>query len=195
MAELPDYSGGLIGGETNPEMLLGSLSKEALVRLLFQANRLYLRLSGDYENTITRRWGGDVSFECTVEAWDEHCPFNKECVCGALNIQGNDVEAYFKYMQMNPGLGLLYPMEWELKNQGHGIMTVTRCMSLEYFERTGQDEYMRKCCGPEGFEWHGFNLAARLFHPEMKVTALRNPPRKGVDEIACQWEVRLEPDS
>ena len=191
MGELKDYSGGLISGGTDPQMLLRSFSKEALANLLSQATRLYLRLSGDYENTITKRWGGDVSFECTVEAWDNHCPFNKESVCQALNIGGNDVEAYLKYMQMNPGLGLLYPMEWELKSPNQGIMTVTRCISLEYFERTGQDEYIRKCCGPEGFEWHGFNLAARLFHPEMKVTALKNPPRKSKDEIACRWEVTL----
>jgi hypothetical protein len=195
MTELADYSGGLISGSTDPQMLLRSFSKEALARLLSQANRLYLRLSGDYENTITRRWGSDVSFECTVEAWDEHCPFNKECICKALNIDGNDVEDYFKYMQMNPGLGLLYPMEWELRSPHHGVMTITRCISLEYFEKTGQDEYIRKCCGPEGFEWHGFNLAARLFHPGMKVTALKNPPRKSKDEIACRWEVKLELDS
>ncbi|MCK4723170.1 MAG: hypothetical protein KAT75_07690, partial [Dehalococcoidia bacterium] len=162
MGELKDYSGGLISGSTDPQMLLRSFSKEALARLLSQVNRLYLRLSGDYENTITRRWGSDVSFECSVEAWDEHCPFNKKSICRTLNIEGNDVEAYFKYMQINPGLGLLYPMEWDLRSPNYGIMTVTRCISLEYFEKTGQDEYIRKCCGPEGFEWHGFNLAARL---------------------------------
>jgi hypothetical protein len=33
---------------------------------------------------------------------------------------------------------------------------------------------------------------SEAINPKMKVTALKLPPRKSKDEIACRWEIGLE---
>jgi hypothetical protein len=37
-----------------------------------------------------------------------------------------------------------------------------------------------------------FEIRAKAINPKMKVTPLKLPPRKSKDEIACQWEFRLD---
>jgi hypothetical protein len=42
-------------------------------------------------------------------------------------------------------------------------------------------------------DFRAFDKIARFFNPKMKVTALKLPPRKSKDDVACQWEFKLEP--
>jgi surfactin synthase thioesterase subunit len=37
-----------------------------------------------------------------------------------------------------------------------------------------------------------FDRWAHYLNPKMQVIALKLPPRKGKDEIACVWEFRVE---
>ena len=37
-----------------------------------------------------------------------------------------------------------------------------------------------------------FTHTAQLFNPNMTATVLKLPPRKSTEEIACQWEIKLE---
>ena len=37
-----------------------------------------------------------------------------------------------------------------------------------------------------------FMKMAHFYNPKMKVTALKLPPRRSVDDICCQWEFKID---
>lgn len=76
-----------------------------------------------------------------------------------------------------------------LKNKNHGIMTVKRCLSLDYFERHN-DTGLREL-GCEILDKEIIPEYARLVNPDIRTTCLKLPPRKSKEDIACQWEFTL----
>jgi hypothetical protein len=113
----------------------------------------------------------------------------------ALNIVGDDIPALFKYLQFGPAFSVIYVgpppdfkprVQFELKNKNHGIMTVTRCNSLEYFERHNDTALQKLAC--EEIDLPAFKWIAKRFNPTIEVEPIKLPPRKGEDEVACQWE-------
>jgi hypothetical protein len=77
-----------------------------------------------------------------------------------------------------------------MKGENHGILTIKRCLSLEYFERHKDIALQKHAC--EVLDGEGFQWAAHLFNPSMKAVPLKLPPRKHTGEIACQWEFKIE---
>lgn len=186
MAELQDYS-----GEFRPNTKYQDFSKEALARLLVQYARLGLALDGWWQNTVREKYGKDEAIKLELAVWDRGIPYEQQRVMKALNIQGNDVAACFKELQMDPQLCMdIFDITWDLKNNNHGILTVNRCPAVEHFEKQADTKTMLAMCDLDS---KAFEKIARFFNPNMKVTALKLPPRTSKDDIACQWEFKLEP--
>jgi hypothetical protein len=85
-----------------------------------------------------------------------------------------------------------YDIDWELLSPYHGIFTVTRCKFLEEMEKTGQS-FERLICGES--EPKSFQNLAKEINPHMVARPLKLPPRKSKDEIACQFEFKIEPSA
>jgi len=85
---------------------------------------------------------------------------------------------------------VLFDIDWDLKDSNHGIMTVTRCNGVIWWERTKDHALQKFTC--EEIELPMFQRVAAYFNPRMKATALKLPPRKSEDDIACRWEFKLE---
>ena len=195
MGELQDYS-----GEFNPDLTLPDLSKEALIRLLVGASKLYLGIDGVWTAMMRKKYGDKVAFDYDKEVWfSQALALDIRRTVEALNIKGNDIPTLFKYFQFGPGFSVIYVgpppkfeprVKFELKNKNHGIMTVTRCNSLEYFERHGDTELQKLAC--DEIDLPAFQWLARHFNPDIKCRALKLPPRKSKDEIACQWEFKIK---
>jgi len=186
MADLVDYS-----GEFRPNIKYQDFSKEALARLLTQYARLGLALDGWWQNTVREKYGKDEAIKLELAVWDRGIPYEQERVMKALNIQGNDVAACFKELQMDPQLCMdIFDITWDLKNNNHGILTVNRCPAVEWFESVNDTKTMLAMCDLDS---RAFNKIARFFNPKIQATALKLPPRKSLNEIACQWEFKLEP--
>ena len=195
MAELQDYS-----GEFNPDLSLPDFSKEALIRLLVGASKLYLGIDGVWTGLMRKKYGDQAAFDYDKEVWfSQALALDIRRTVEALNIRGNDVATLFKYFQFGPGFSVIYVgpppkfeprVKFELKNKDHGIMTVTRCNSLEYFERHRDSQLQKLAC--EEIDLPAFQWLAEQFNPNIKATPLKLPPRKSKDEIACQWEFKLE---
>jgi len=108
-----------------------------------------------------------------------------------MNIWGEDVASVLKFLQVDLGGGAIWPdFECEMKDRNRGILTIRRCLGLEYYERHGETTLQKHAC--EVLDVEGFEDAARLFNPNIKVTPLKLPPRKSPEEIACQWEFKLK---
>jgi hypothetical protein len=84
----------------------------------------------------------------------------------------------------------MFDISWDLKNNNHGIFTMNRCKAVDYFEKQGDNRTMLAMCD---LDLKAFGRIALFFNPNMKVTALKLPPRKSKDDIACQFEFKLEP--
>jgi len=186
MEELRDYSGPL-----RPDLKMEDFSKAALVRLWQAAGKLYVGLDGVWYSLIREKYGEDVARELDAELWRREAPLEVRRNREAMNIWGDDVEAVLKFLQVDPGGGAIFPeFTCEMKDRNTGILTVKRCLGLEYYERHGETELQKHAC--EVLDAEGFQQAASLFNPKIKVTPLKLPPRKSKDEIACQWEFKME---
>jgi hypothetical protein len=191
MTELNDYS-----GEFRPDLRYEDLSKDALLRLLRTYAKLFNGISGVW-NTVNRKsMSIEEAFEKDLEVYKIlvkkfHTPLLRE----AMNITGNDVLSLLKVFQMCPdGLDVFKP-EFDIKNKDHVIVTFTQCPTLSYFERNKDEKAIAALCGTNGVEERTFKAYAEYINPDMRVTALKLPPRKGKDDICCQWEFKIEPNA
>jgi len=185
MKELKDYS-----GEFSPGLKLEDFSKDALLRLFHTTAKLYLGMDGVWHSLIREKFGEQVARDLDVEVWSRATPIEISRTMAAMNIQGDDVATLFKVFQCDPGTAGVGDVECELKDKNHGIYTVKRCSSLEHFERHGDIEGIKWAC--EVIDTAMWTATTIPVNPKIKVTPLKRPPRKSKDEIACQWEFRLE---
>ncbi len=184
MEDLKDYSDKYI-----TDLRYEDFSKEALIRLWRSASKLYLGIEGLWLTRISERYGKETAFELDTEIFKKNIPLEIKWVKEAMNISGDDVETLFKFFQCYAAGGGLLDIDLDLKNKNHGIYTVRRCTTLDYYERHADDEGLKHCCDMD--IW-GYALQAHCINPNIKTTCLKLPPRKSKDEIACQWEFRLE---
>ena len=186
MKELEDYSGKL-----NPDLDMHEFSKDALVRLWKSSGKLYVGLDGLWYNLLRERYGEETARELSRLNWQRAAHLEVRRHREALNIWGEDVESCLKFLQVDIGAGGIWPeSRCEMKDANHGIITIKRCQSLEYFERHGETVLQKHAC--EVLDLEGFEQAAHFFNPRIKVVPLKLPPRKSKDEIACQWEFTID---
>ena len=184
MRDVPDYS-----GPFDPQLTLQDFSKDALIRLLAAASKLYVGVGPMWVATMRKRFDDRTAFDFDKEVWQSGTLSEVRRVARALNITGNDVEAVFRYFQFSPGFGVLFGIDWDLRSRDHGIMTVNRCSGVLWWERTGDQALQKYTC--EEVEVPMFQRIAEYFNPRMKATALKLPPRKGENDIACRWEFTI----
>lgn len=185
MKELADYS-----GDFDPQLKLQDFSKDALIKLLITAGRLYTGVDPLWVAAMRKRFGDRVAFDYDKEIWQAGTLNEVRRVTRALDITGSDVAAVFKYFQFSPGFGVLFDIDWDLRDRNYGIMTVTHCSGVLWWERNGDNALQKFTC--EEIEKPMFQRIAEYFNPKMKATALKLPPRERENDIACRWEFKIE---
>ena len=186
--DLEDYS-----GEFLPDVRLQDFTRDALVELLVAACHDYIGIDGLWLNTIRRRFGEEVAFDCSREVWETGWLHEVRRGVQAMNISGSDIAALFKYYQIDPGFGAMFDIKCELPSPDLGYVTVNRCWVLDKLERLEAPEMMKKIkLACEELDLPLFQRVASYFNPGIKVRPLKLPPRQSGDEIACRWEYRNE---
>ncbi len=188
MGELNDYS-----DEFKPDLKMENFSKEALIRLWHAAGRMYTSQAQVWHDVVEEKLDKEIVKEIEAEVWRREDEKEINIIRHVMNIWGDDVASVFKHLQVDPGAGGIWTedgYELELKDKNTGVLTIKNCTALNYLEKTGQKEYQKFVC--EVLDGEGFEITARVFHPKMTAKPLKLPPRKGKDEIACQWEFKLE---
>lgn len=187
MKELEDYSGDLI-----PDLKWQDFSKDALIRLLTECQRALIMLDGFWHTKVADELGVEKADAWGAEVWGkDYVKRMVPRIMKAMNVQGNDVETYMKYLQIDPGLPLeLWDCDIDLKSKNHAVWTVNKCPSLLFMEREGKGREKVVC---QGMEVEAIKGYARYFNPGIKVTPLKLPPRKSKDEVPhCQFEFELQ---
>ena len=186
MGELKDYS-----GEFNRHFRYEDFSKEMLEKIICEYGRLYELMDGLWYTTVAEEVGPEKSWEFEMKVWRRIVRHVLGGVKKAANIEGNDLATMFKAVQLDPCYTKgLYQYDIYIRDKNYAIMTIYRCPSLSYFEKTDPGRIKPLC---HDLEPPAFQDYADFFNPKIKVKPLKLPPRKGPDDIpVCQWEYRLE---
>jgi len=186
MEELQDYS-----MDFDPEMKFEDFSKEFIIKLLHEYARSYILIDGLWSTEITQKHGDAVARDCDLAVWLRIEEIIYPRIAKILNIQVKDVLDVLKTWQLAPD-GYkqdYYDIELDVKNSNHVIWTTKRCGMLSYFERKAPEKIASVC---HDMEQPIMQKIFGIFNPDMRVKLLKLPPRKSPDEIACQFEFKLE---
>lgn len=186
MSEMNDYS-----GPFKPDLRWEDFSKDILGEYAREISRIYVLLGGIWFGYLRERFSAQRADELHMELWEtlgnKH-EFNRPRA--AMGICGRDVESFLKFMQVDPGVGMIFDIDCELKDKNHGILTIKMCTALRFAERHGDTEAQENGCGID--VW-AIPKTVRSLHPDMVAIPLKLPPRKSPDEPACIWEIKMDP--
>jgi len=146
----------------------------------------WLHLGKSWYDVVREELGTDAANNLEHQSWMRMASRVNPRYAKMANIQLNTVLDSLKAADNISTTGL-FPPKFDIKSPNHVIMTLTDCQTLRYMEKEA----------PERIPWlcH-FNekpLIEKYFiNPKVKVTPLKLPPRKSPDDIACQWEFKIE---
>ncbi len=185
MKELKDYSGPFVR-----DIQYEDLSKQALVGLLRAYCKEVLAIDAFWTEQVRKRLGDEVVNECLLQNWCRIGRHEMRWTMEALNIRGNDVEAYVKANQMVPSFAQgVFDYDWDLKNRNHAILTVRHCPALSSLEERNPDAIHFFC---HILEHEAMKAYSAAVNPGIEVNCIKVAPREDPNDIACQWEFRIE---
>jgi hypothetical protein len=184
MPELDDLS-----GPFNPHLRFEDFSKDFLLKLIHIWQYAWLQLDAAWFDVVKDRFGIEAAYDCDVAMWLGVAGRCNPRYARMANIQLKTVVDSLKALQLplDNTMGGLFPVEYDIKNENHAVVTVTNCRALLFCEREAPERIVPMCHVLEPQV-----IKAYLINPNIKVTALKLPPRKSLEEIACQWEYKLK---
>ena len=182
MTQLNDYS-----GEFLPNLQLSDFSPSTLAELSALYCKLYLALDGFWYLTVKERISNEEALACDIQAWERVCKYEMAKITKQLNIQGNNVVALMKAIQVTPWIRQTQ-FKIEVRSDNNAILVVTHCPTLIALEKEGKGRENEIC---NQVDLKLFKYYTSFFNPDIEVKSLKLPPRKSKDEICCQWEFNL----
>jgi len=184
MTELNDYS-----GPFRPDLTFDDFSKEFLLKLMTMWQFASLHLRAAWFEVVKDRFGTDAANDCNLQALTKATERIYPRYTKVAGYQPTTVREAMKGLQLGPdnNIGGLFPSEYEFRSDNHLIMTVVQCRGLLAHERRAPEMIYPTCHILEKKVLQG-----QLINPGIKVTPLKLPPRDSYEEIACQWEFKLE---
>ncbi len=184
--ERKDYSGPFIR-----HFRYEDFSKEFLGKLLCEYGRLYELIDGLWYSTTAKEVGPAKAWEWEMKVWRAIPPHVMKGLKKVGNFEGRDLYTMFKAVQLDPCYTEgLYEYDIYIRDPKYAIMTIYRCPSLLYFEKTDPGRVKPLCVD---LEPPAFQDYADFWNPKIKVRPLKLPPRKDKNDIpVCQWEYILE---
>jgi hypothetical protein len=183
MPELDDLSGSF-----NPNLKFADFSKEFLVKLISVWQWAWLQMDAAWFDELKKRYGDKVAWECDLEMWLRVAERCNPRYAKLANIPLNNVVDSLKLLQLplDNTMGGIFPVEYDIKNENHAIVTVRKCVALDWCERQepGRIGPMCQVNEPQIIKKY-------IVNPNIQVKALKLPPRSGKEEIACQWEYKI----
>ena len=182
MKELNDY-----GGCLKPDISMEDFSRDALLSMVQLYCRLFLAVDGFWYLAVKERFSNEDALACDMWTWEKMSRYELDRITKTMKIHGKDVVSLIKAFQLEPWMwNAKYRVE--VKNQNYVILTFVDCPVLVSLEKEGQgrEETICKVVEPKVFRDY-----ADYFNPNIQIKALKLPPRKSRDEIACIWEFKV----
>lgn len=190
----PDQSRDDYSGPFDPDFRFEDLSKEALVRLVREFALVAHLLDRSVFAAIGMRYGQEVVEELAIEEWRGASPIYGERIRRVMGIEGDDVEAIFKLLQLDPGFAQHYmDVRYEVVDERHGFFELAACGALQDVEPWGERAVTGMC---HTIEDGTFDVTAQSVNPKARIRHVHRPPRQPADrEPVCRWELVIDDDT
>lgn len=189
MPELNDLS-----GPFRPDLTFEDFSKEFLLKLMKVWQFVWLWGHTAWYEWIVDRLGIEEADKAGLAAMTRMAETVNPRYAGLAGVQLNTVVDSLKILALplDNTVGGLFPVQYDIKNDNHVILTVKQCRNLLGWEkmadtvqaRTRIDFWCRVAEKPI--------LQRYLVNSRIRVTPLQLPPRSSPEEIACRWELKIE---
>ncbi len=138
---------------------------------------------------IKKRYGDSTAQSLEKSVWLDRGGAEDDLRIGveAMALRGTNVESLLRGFQFSPGEVGILDVEFELKDENHGIMTHHRCPALDRFEHFDESR-LRHCCE---ICLVGMPLSGEMLNENITCKPLKLPPRVDENDIACRWEYTL----
>jgi len=153
--------------EYDPNRKLEDFSVAFLANLAREYARAYLAMDGFWNGAVRQRVGDKEALDCELVVWRRIASYVIPRIARLANIElpVKDVVEAIKVWQIGPDYAA--PDIYRIRPE----IIETLCHVVEVAAAEAQ---------------------CYALHPRMKMTPLKLPPRKSPDEIACQWEFKIE---
>ena len=131
---------------------------------------------------IGMRYGGDAVNELAVEEWRGASPVYGKRLREIMNVEGDDIAAIFKVLQLDPGFPHHYmDVRYEVVDEHHGYFELAHCGALMDAEPWGERMVTGMC---HHIEDGTFDDTAQAVNPKARIRPVHRPPR--VPPTACR---------
>ncbi|HEY3143595.1 MAG TPA: hypothetical protein VGJ86_20835 [Acidimicrobiales bacterium] len=187
--ERDDYA-----GPFDPDFRYEDLSKDALVRLVREYALTVHLLDRSCLAAVGMRYGQEVVEEIAIEEWRGASPIYGERLRRILGIEGDDVAAIFKVLQVDPGFPHHYmDVRYEVVDERHGFFELAHCGALMDVEPWGDRAVTGMC---HTIEDGTFDPTAQAVNPKARIRHVHRPPRSSSDQLPhCRWELVIDDDT
>lgn len=184
MVELEDLS-----GPFDANVRFDDFSKKFLIKLVHVWQWAWLQMDTAWFEQVDQRFGHEAAWECDLEMWLHVAQNCNPRYARFANIPLKNVVDSLKVLQLplDNTMGGIFPVHYDIRNENHAIVTVRKCPSLEACEKNAPERIVPMCQVNEPQI-----IQKYIVNPNIKLTATKLPPRNGPDDIACQWEYKLE---
>ena len=163
--------------------------RKTLALLWNYAALAYMLGTDRWYTQMKKRYGDEEAQRLEKEVWLDRGAAEHDLQIGidAIGVQGTNVEALLRGFQFSPGEVGIINVEFELKDENHGIMTHHTCPALDRFEHF-DDVRLKHCCS---ICLAGMPLSGEMLNKKITCKPLKLPPRVDSNDIACKWEYTL----
>jgi len=143
---------------------------------------------------IAQRFGAQAMEELAIEEWRGASPVYTQRIRKAMKVEGNDVAAIFKSLQMDPGFPHQYmDVHYEVVSEKQGFFWLNYCGALADVEPWGEARVVSMC---HHIEDPTFDATMQAVNPKAKCRPVHRPPRDPKDrKPVCHWEVTIDDDA
>jgi hypothetical protein len=182
------------GGAFDPDFRYEDLSKEALVRLVREYALVVHLLDRSMCAAIGMRYGLDAVSELAIDEWRGASPVYGRRLRDVMRVEGDDVNAIFKVLQLDPGFPHHYmDVRYEVVDEHHGFFELAHCGALMDAEPWGERMVTAMC---HHIEDGTFDVTAQAVNPKARIRPVHRPPRFPAERVPhCRWEVVIDEDT
>ena len=173
---MPDYS-----GEFRADFRYEDLSRQALVRLVREYAQAVHILDRSMCAAIGMSLGMEQMERLAIEEWRGASPVYGKRLRRIMGVEGDDVEAIFKVLQLDPGFPHHYlDVRYEVVDERHGFFELAYCGALMDAEPWG-DKMVTGMC--HHIEDGTFDVTAQAINPKAHIRHVHRPPRVPTDRV------------
>jgi len=181
-----DYS-----GPFDPDFRYEDLSRDALVKLVREFALIAHLLDRSVFTAVGMKYGQQAVEELAIAEWMGASPIYTERIRKAFGIEGDDVAAIFKSLQLDPGFVHQYmDVRYEVVDDKHGYFELAHCGALMDVEPFGERQVVGMC---HHIEDPTFDATVSAINPRARCRPVHRPPRSRGDQLPhCRWEVVID---